>query len=104
MTIPLLVHGDGVEYLENGSLEVQSFGPSLATGESLFTLSLMCAYPCSSTVKPPKSKSKDGLVVALPRWMFSSKCSLNSCVLKQTVVLKGDNNVVPSYLYLNRRF
>ena len=63
MTIPLLVHGDGVEYLENDSLEVQSFGPLLATGDSLSTLFLMCAYPYSSTVKPPKSKSKDSIVV-----------------------------------------
>ena len=63
MTIPFLVHGDGVEYLENDSLEVQSFGPLLATGDSLSTLFLMCAYPYSSTVKPPKSKTKDGIVV-----------------------------------------
>ena len=33
--VPLLVHGDGVEYLENDSLEVQSFGPLLGSGESL---------------------------------------------------------------------
>jgi hypothetical protein len=56
MTIPLLIHGDGVEYLENDSLEVQSFGPLLTTsGNSLSTLFLMCAYPYSCTVKPPKS-------------------------------------------------
>ena len=31
MTIPLIVHGDGVEYLESDSLEVQSFGPLIST-------------------------------------------------------------------------
>ena len=56
MTIPLIVHGDGVEYLESDSLEVQSFGPLLSTGDSLSTLFLLCAYPYSCTVKPPKSK------------------------------------------------
>jgi hypothetical protein len=56
MTIPLLVHGDGVEYLENDSLEVQSFGPLLnSSGDSFSTLFLLCAYPYSCTVKPPKS-------------------------------------------------
>lgn len=57
MTIPLLIHGDGVEYLENDSLEVQSFGPLLGSASSFDTLFLMCAYPYSCTVKQARTTS-----------------------------------------------
>lgn len=84
MTIPLLIHGDGVEYLENDSLEVQSFGPLLTTsGNSLSSLFLMCAYPYSCTVKPPKS-SHGVSVKDYSTWVNISKWLSWSFIALQT--------------------
>jgi len=59
-TVPLLVHGDGVEYLEDDSLEVQSFGPLLVSGDSFDCLFLMGAYPYSCTVKSTRKVGPKG--------------------------------------------
>ena len=50
--MPIIIHGDGVEFLDTDSLEVQSFGPLLGTGDSLDCMFLMAAYPKSCAVKP----------------------------------------------------
>ena len=56
-TVPLLLHGDGVEYVGTDSLEVLSIGPLLATGDSLDVLYAFALWPYSCTVKSKTGQS-----------------------------------------------
>jgi len=54
--VPLILHGDGVEYVDTDSLEVLSFGPLLGTGDSLDCLFCFGVWPYSCNVKPSAAK------------------------------------------------
>jgi len=53
--IPILVHGDGVEYIDGDSLEINSMGPLLGTGNSLDCLFTLSVFPYSCAVKTGES-------------------------------------------------
>ena len=49
--IPVIIHGDGVEFVDNDSLEVLSVGPLLGTGDSMDCMFCIGAFPYSVTHK-----------------------------------------------------
>jgi hypothetical protein len=81
-TIPMILHGDGVEYVDGDSLEVLSIGPLLGTGHSMDCMFLLGAFPYSCTIKGQT-------------WSEPLKEMVNSVIkgLMEGVVLDMDGNV-----------
>ena len=74
--IPLFLHGDGVEYTENDSLEVCDFGPLLGYGDSMGCTFLCFAFPNSCCI--PSSEKNRGTMGALCAKVASS---FKSCMV-----------------------
>jgi hypothetical protein len=56
--IPILIHGDGVEFVDSDSVEVLSAGPLLGTGDSMDCMFLIGTLPYSVTHKIKASGSR----------------------------------------------
>ena len=69
-TVPLFLHGDGVEYTDTDTLEVCNFGPLLGHGESTSCTFLCFAYPNSICVE--NKKKQTGTMVVLTKKRLAS--------------------------------
>ena len=56
--VPILIHGDGVEFVDGDSLESLQLAPLLGTGKSLDSMFLMATWPYSVTHKVKKTMSE----------------------------------------------
>jgi hypothetical protein len=86
-TIPLFLHGDGVEYTCNDSLEVCNFGPLLGHGESTSCAFLCFAYPKSITIE--NKTTKQGTMTVLTKKVLNS---FKACMKGTFPVLDDDGN------------
>ena len=74
--IPFIVHGDGVEFVDDDSLEVFNMGPLLGTGDSMDCMFLSGVWPSSAHTQ---NKAHQGWSMRPGRHLWRSWLDHSSC-------------------------